>query len=55
MDPYIQNVCKEKGIALIRANTDKVPTLKNAFNVDTIPTYLIVDKDCKIIDSKPGA
>ena len=55
MDPYIQNVCKENGIPLIRANTDKVPTLKNTFNVDTSPTYLIVDKDGKIIDSKSGA
>lgn len=55
MDPFVENACKERGIHLVKANTDKIPTLKNSFKVDVVPTYLLVDKEGKVIDSKPGA
>jgi thioredoxin-like negative regulator of GroEL len=50
IDPYIESSCRERGVHLIRANTDKVPNIRNMYDIDIIPTFLVMDKDGKVID-----
>lgn len=55
MDPFIESKCKECGIHLIKANTEKVPSLRNTYSIDVIPTYVLMDKEGKILEILKGA
>ena len=50
MDPYIVSLCKESGVHLIKVSVDKVPSLRDTYSIDSIPTYLLMDKDGKVLE-----
>ena len=55
MDSFVESTCKDRGMHLIRANTDKLSNLRNTYMIDVIPTFMLMDKEGKILDVTKGA